>query len=240
MGQVPRYGIVGDGRMARHFRHYLGMLGVPARQWSRRTEGRAGIVPERQLADCEVVLVLIRDGAIVSFLEERRSLFAGRRAVHFSGAVATPLAAGFHPLMTFGEELYDLGTYRDIPFIGERGGPGFTEIFPELSNPAYAIDREDKALYHGLCAMGGNFTVLLWQKLFSDFERRLGLPREAAYPYLRRIAANLEADADRALTGPLQRKDAATIRSHLGALGGDPYAEVYRSFVNAVSPEVLQ
>jgi phosphoglycerate dehydrogenase-like enzyme len=41
MRQVPvldatPIGIVGDGRLARHFLHYFSLLGLPVRAWSRR------------------------------------------------------------------------------------------------------------------------------------------------------------------------------------------------------------
>ena len=40
MGQVPTFdatpfGIVGDGRLARHLQHYFDLLGLPVRSWSR-------------------------------------------------------------------------------------------------------------------------------------------------------------------------------------------------------------
>jgi hypothetical protein len=80
--------------------------------------------------------------------------------------------------------------------------------------------------------MGGNFTTLLWRKVFEDAERRLGLERELFYPYLEQVTRNLVSSPD-PLTGPLSRGDERTVTRHLDALGGDPFAEVYRAFVNA-------
>ena len=42
MRQVPTFhpaplGIVGDGRVVHHFLHYLNLLGLPVRTWSRRS-----------------------------------------------------------------------------------------------------------------------------------------------------------------------------------------------------------
>jgi hypothetical protein len=80
--------------------------------------------------------------------------------------------------------------------------------------------------------MAGNFTTLLWQHAFAAFEERLGLPRTALYPYLDRIAGNLEWSAS-PLTGPLARGDRRTVERHLAALAGDPFHAVYSSFVAA-------
>ena len=47
MRQVPvldatPFGIVGDGRVARHFLHYLNVLGLSVCAWSRRAPAAAG------------------------------------------------------------------------------------------------------------------------------------------------------------------------------------------------------
>jgi predicted short-subunit dehydrogenase-like oxidoreductase (DUF2520 family) len=145
-----------------------------------------------------------------------------------------------HPLSTFASDLYDLETYRTIPFVCEEGTPGFADVFPTLPNPHYTLPAELKPLYHSLAVLAGNFTTLLWTKLFTTFEERLELPREVAVPYLRQIAANLERAPWSAPTGPIVRGDRQTIRANLAALGTDPYREVYTAFVRAVAPDLLE
>jgi len=235
MRQVPRYAIIGDGRAARHFSRYLSLRSIPFGTWSRK-EPRTHL-PDL-LAASDVVLVLIRDSAIKPWLRALGSRWArSRRFVHFSGALATPLAAGMHPLISFSEELYSLRTYESIPFICEEEGPSFQELFPALRNPSYGIPRKMKPLYHSLCVLSGNFTVLLWRKFFSDMESKLGLPRQAAFPYLERIARNLRRAPDSAFSGPLARRDEETVRSNLAALSGDPFQAVYRALARAVLKE---
>ena len=67
-------------------------------------------------------------------------------------------------------------------------------------------------------------------KLFDELQRRFGIPASAAHPYLARVAANVLADADRALTGPLSRGDTTTIATNLRVLEGDPFYAVYSAF----------
>lgn len=238
MGQVPSkfpYGIVGDGRVARHFAHYLNLKKIQYKQWSRNAQRASGkCEPFAVLSECETILVLISDSAITPWIDAARlEGLAPRRFVHFSGALVTDRAAGFHPLTSFNRNFYDLAEYERIPFICEKGNSVFAEVFPKLSNPSFEIPAESKALYHALCVMSGNFTVLLWQKLFEDLEKKLGIPSSAAIPYLERIAANLKADPRGALTGPLARGDEQTIRKNLDSLVGDRYQKIYQSFVEA-------
>jgi predicted short-subunit dehydrogenase-like oxidoreductase (DUF2520 family) len=231
VGQVPSdsppYLLVGNGRLSRHLQHYFDLEGIRWRLWVRSQERPL----EPALRDVRSVLLLIPDDAIEPFLAHHADL-AGPPWIHCSGSLSTPLAAGVHPLMTFGDELYDPAVYRRMAFVCERGAPPFGELFPELANPHFAIEPADKALYHALCTMAGNFTTLLWLRAFAVFEGRLELPRAALYPYLEQTAANLERSAE-PLTGPLARGDHRTLERHLAALAGDPFEPIYRSFLIA-------
>jgi hypothetical protein len=145
MRQVPAFdaapiGIVGDGRVARHFLHYHNLLGLSVRTWSRRMPA-AG--PIEALASCRTVLVLIRDAEIVSFIDTWPAL-QEKRLVHFSGSLVTKAAEGAHPLMAFGHHLYDLDTHRRIPFVLDSGGTQFHQLLPALPNPSFVIPATDR------------------------------------------------------------------------------------------------
>ena len=223
----PTYGLVGRGRVATHMARYLDLEGLPYVVWHRATPSPVQAAMER----ADIVLLAIGDDALESFIEDQSEL-SDRPLVHFSGSFVLGGAHGLHPLMTFGPELYELETYRSIPFIEERGGLGFREVFPGLRNPSWAIDPEDKPLYHALCVLSGNFTTLLWSKAFREFEERLGLPREVLQPYLTRTCRNTFAAGGDALTGPLSRGDAETIERDLRALEGDGFADIFRAFIS--------
>ena len=235
MGQVPAngaspVGIVGNGRVARHFRHYFSILGIPFRTWSRQESPT--LAPPDALGACATVLLLIRDDAIVPFVEAWPAL-QQRRLVHCSGSLVTPYAAGAHPLMTFGPALYDAAEYRAIPFVIDRTETSLADLVPGLPNPWFTISQSERPYYHALCVMAGNFSMILWSKLFDEFEQRFGMPHSAAFPYLERVTANLVTDARHALTGPLSRGDAEAIAANLKALEGDPFHAVYAAFVRA-------
>jgi len=232
----PVYGIVGDGRMARHAAHYLALDGLPVRRWSRREQTPL----TEALADATVVLVLITDAAIPGFVERHAAFLAARTPVHFSGSLSLPDIAGMHPLSTFGPDLYDPRTYAAIPFVCDADGPGFPEVFPTLPNPHFVIPRTSKPLYHAGAVLAGNISTALWLKFFAILEQ-LDIPRDAAYAYLERTCRNLiELGPQEVLTGPVVRKDRDTVRDNLRALGNDPYGAVYGAFIAAVAPDLSE
>ena len=149
--------------MARHMSHYLSLVDLDVRRWSRRD----GQDLHTALADADVVLILIRDGAIAEFTERHGSFLSDRTAVHFSGNDTVPGVAGVHPLCTFGPDLYDFDTYTSVPFICEAEGPPFAEVFPTLPNRSFVIPGDRKQLYHAAAVLAGNFSTALWLKLFQ-------------------------------------------------------------------------
>jgi len=224
--KYPGYGIIGRGRVALHMARYLHLESRTVISWD-RSRPRS---PEKALESADIILLAISDDALETFLDEH-PLFRQESTVHFSGSRHIEGITGLHPLMSFGPEAYDLETYRSIPFIGEKGGPGFEEIFPGLPNPFQQLEIRDKARYHALCVLAGNFSTMLWMKAFSDFEQHLKLPFSLLLPYLQRLTANIVSSPDNALTGALSRGDQETIRLDLEALRGDPWQDVFSSFV---------
>jgi len=229
VSDVAPVGIVGDGRVASHVLHYLRLLDTPVRAWSRRA---AVTSPVDTLASCETVLLLVRDGAIEPFVREWPAL-RDKRLVHFSGSVVTSSAQAAHPLMTFGRDLYELDTYRRIPFILDERTTPFHELLPSLPNPWFTIPARERPYYHALCVMAGNFSTILWLKLLGELQGRYGIPASAAHPYLEQMATNVRINPDAALTGPLPRGDMKTVAANLKALEGDAFSAVYAAFVRA-------
>jgi predicted short-subunit dehydrogenase-like oxidoreductase (DUF2520 family) len=185
------------------------------------------------MQDCTHILLLIKDAEIEPFIR-KNSFLQSRQLIHCSGSVVTELAVGYHPLFSFSRTLFEKATYESIPIICDAGGPGFKDAFPMLPNPWITIETSLKPYYHALCVLSGNFTTLVWQKTFREFELRLGIPPRFALLYLRSIVHNLAHSPTDALTGPLARKDTQTIRNNLAALEGDPYVHLYKAICDIV------
>lgn len=233
----PHYALLGDGRLALHLRHYLGLLELPCSGWARN--GASAFNTHHQsdpaqrlkqtIAPASHVLLLVSDSAIPELLRKYPFLHQ-HTLVHCAGALSLPGVAGAHPLMTFADQFYSLEQYQAIPFMVEESYD-FDQVLPGLPNPSYEISVEDKARYHALCVMAGNFPQMLWQAVASRFEQQLQIPGNALDPYLKQVLANFLQQPEQALTGPLTRGDAPTITRNLNALEGDPLQALYEAFL---------
>lgn len=243
----PVYGFLGSGRLARHLAHYFRHEGLAVEQWARRPDPAFNTVdvtahPDAEerlgatLARCSHVVLALRDDAIVPFMDAHPALRT-KVLIHCSGSQSIRGAHGAHPLMTFAASLYDIARYRAVPFVTDAEGPEFPSLFPGLSNPHYTLPAEKKALYHAYCVICGNFTGLLWERVFAEFQSRLGLPKAVLLPYMDQVFANL-AKAEGVVTGPLVRRDLETIERNLRALDGSELKPLYEAFVRFVGLDV--
>ena len=231
------YAIIGGGRLARHFSEYFRLLEIPHTHWTRDYRSRLNTfdVPDARqrlketIGSADRVLLLVTDKAITAVLKQYPFLHE-KHLVHCSGSMSIPGVTGAHPLMTFSDHLYGLDAYQGIPFILEAGSD-FDRLFPGLPNPHFVINIEDRARYHAMCVMAGNFSQILWQSISDRLEQQLELPAEALQPYLRQVAENFIAAPGSALTGPLTRNDVQTIDRNLAALDGDPLQGIYTAFI---------
>jgi len=232
------YAIVGGGRLARHFSEYFRLLEIPHSCWTRDRrstfntfeQADAELRLRETVARADRVLLLVADNAIAVLLKQYPFLYE-KQPIHCSGALSFPGIAGVHPLMTFADHLYGLDTYQSVPFVIEAG-LDFDRLLPGLPNPHYAINIEDKARYHAMCVMAGNFSQLLWQGISDRFEQQFGLPATTLHPYLEQLAKNFIQAPESSLTGPLSRNDQQTIERNLNSLEGDPLEVIYAAFVH--------
>ena len=232
MAELPDILLIGSGRLASHLGRYFDQMRLQYVVWSRRMEAEDrcpridALVHSRTRA-----LLAISDGAIEPFVRSHPEL--GKSVlVHFSGRLTTPLAIGAHPLFSFAGTFYERDLYERIPFVIDQGSPPLASLIPGLPNPCFFIKPEQRERYHALCVLAGNFTTLLWRKLFFELDAELGMPRQQALPYLESIMRGL-AGTGAPLSGPLSRGDQDTLRRNLAALKGDPFEQVYGAFVSA-------
>jgi hypothetical protein len=134
---------------------------------------------------------------------------------------------GFHPLMTFGQALYEGSVYQNLHFVGTSSETTFRQTFPNFANSYSTISADQKALYHSLCVLGGNGTTLLWSLIENEFEK-LGLPRTALAPYLQQVCQNQLQGQPGRWTGPWYRQDNKTIEAHHKALLNTPLQNLYK------------
>jgi 2-dehydropantoate 2-reductase len=232
MAELPDIVLIGRGRLATHLGRYFEQLGMRHTVWSRRLEAEK-LCPrlDALIEPGTRALLAISDGAIEPFVQRHPELGKTVR-IHFSGRLASPLAIGAHPLFSFAGTFYERELYERIPFVIDQGCPPLASLIPGLPNPSFFIDPERRERYHALCVLAGNFTTLLWRKLFFELDAELGMPREQVLPYFESIARGL-GGTGLSLSGPLSRGDRTTLQRNLEALKSDPFEQVYSAFVSA-------
>jgi predicted short-subunit dehydrogenase-like oxidoreductase (DUF2520 family) len=238
MRQVPRFAVIGNGRMAKHMAYYFDALHVSYQSWARRTHTPS------QLADIleqsTHVLLLISDNAIDSFIQEcelSSPQYSSLIKIHFSGSLVSPFAYSAHPLQSFADELYSLSEYEAIPFVLDENSPDFKALLPGLKNPHYRIISSDRAYYHAMCVMANNFSTILWQKFFLEMTGRFNINQKDLLPFLNQSFRNLAKDPAAALTGPIPRNDTLTLQRNLAALKRDDFYPIYKAFFEKYFPE---
>jgi predicted short-subunit dehydrogenase-like oxidoreductase (DUF2520 family) len=243
---MTNYAIVGGGRLARHFSEYFRLLDIPHNCWARDHGSPINTfnLPDAEqrlketVGNADRVLLLVSDTSITALLKQYLFLHA-KKLIHCSGSLSVPGVAGAHPLMTFTDSLYELDTYQKVPFVVEAGQT-FTQLFPALPNPHFMINTQDKARYHAMCVMAGNFSQLMWKGISDRFEQQFELPATTLHPYLKQVAENFTQKPESALTGPLTRNDGQTITRNLNSLDGDPLQDLYTAFVRFYQHEGKQ
>ncbi len=220
-----KYLLIGTGRLATHLSFYFDNQKIDYLKWNRNSNISFDMV----LQKADIILIAISDDAIESFINVFLKNSKNKIIVHFSGNLSLQGIESTHPLMTFGDKFYSEEFYETIPFITEKGKCSFSEIFPELPNPNYQINQEDKSLYHAWCSIAGNFTTLLWKTFENRLTNNFSIPREVMIPYLNKITENIIGSKN-PLTGPFARKDFAVIEKHKQALENDLFLGIYNKF----------
>jgi predicted short-subunit dehydrogenase-like oxidoreductase (DUF2520 family) len=236
--------LVGPGRAGRAFaRSWTGAGGSivlvardpgPARAFAAglpRAEVRS--LDDRRTFSGDVALLSVPDDAIHSLALRLGGRVACRFAFHFSGALASrelaPLSSAgaslgsLHPLRAFSGAATDSWASA---FVAVEGEEPAAQIGEQLCRQAGARPRRvaaaDKPLYHAAAtiAAGGAASLL-------SFASRLWVAAGLSEEEGRTALAELSAGAvnaverlpfDRALTGPVARRDVETVRLHRDAL----------------------
>lgn len=240
--------VLGAGRAGTGLARALRASGVPVvgvhgRHGAGGPDGvTVGALPE-SLAAASVVLVTVRDAQLDEALAELAAAPLGPGAVvlHASGSAdpagltalrARGHACGtFHPLLPLAEPDRAAALLRGA-WIGIDGDPAACDaahgLAAVLGARTLEIPTGAKPAYHAAAVLASNFpVVLLW--LGERVLRATGVDADAAAEALRPLffaaVDNVRGVAlPQALTGPVVRGDAGTVRANLAALRADPGA----------------
>jgi predicted short-subunit dehydrogenase-like oxidoreductase (DUF2520 family) len=221
--------IFGPGRVGRSFSAYARSLGHEAALLAR------GDAADAHVARADLVAAAIPDDALPGWFDQWRDALAGKRAIHFSGASVIKGLPGYHPLYSFPSDPLDPAEFARIAVAREAGAAAFAEILPGANNPEFAVRDEDRAFYHALAVVSGNFAAHLWNETAAAFAARVGPNAgEVMSAYFGSVVDRFRESPLSSLTGPVARRDAATVKANLEALEGEPrLLALYRAFLGS-------
>ena len=181
---------------------------------------------------CDLLLVTVPDdtlGDVVSMLSDGGAIRPGQVVVHTSGrhglAVLRPAAdrgaqvLAVHPAMTFTGTALDLDRLTGCMFgvtATESTAPLAQQLVADLGGTVTWVPEERRTLYHAGLTHGASHLVTLVSQAM-DLLRASGAEDPAATlrPLLTAALDNALTSGGAALTGPIMRGDASTVRDHL-------------------------
>lgn len=207
--------------------------------------------PDEVVAGADLALLAVPDdvlAGLVRGLAAAGSFRPGQIVVHTSGAhgiaVLGPAAEhgvlplALHPVMTFTGRIEDVARLAGAS-VGVTAAAGDEAAWSvgealvvEMTADPVRVPEDVRPLYHAALAHGANHLVTLVRDCVDTLERAGISPAERLVaPLLSAALDNALRHGDRALTGPVARGDAGTIRTHLRELTAvDPdLAATYRA-----------
>jgi predicted short-subunit dehydrogenase-like oxidoreductase (DUF2520 family) len=222
--RLPPLAVVGAGRAGRSISAAANLAGVAT-----QLAGREQAVEACRQA--EVALLCVPDAAIVDACAAIADAVPPLRFVgHVSGATTLDALAearargaeafSLHPLQTIPDGGADLTGAPCAVSGSSAAALQLAEGLAEsLGMRPFDVPEERRAAYHAAASIASNLLVAL-EESSAELLGRIGVEdaRELLAPLVLRTAANWAERGPDALTGPIARGDAETVRGHVAAL----------------------
>jgi predicted short-subunit dehydrogenase-like oxidoreductase (DUF2520 family) len=242
-----RIGFIGAGKvghsLGRYFcEHQLDVMGYYSRTRQSALEA-ANFTGTMLFEDIESIVeasdtlfLTVPDGAIKEVWDYIVKLSIKNKIIcHCSGSLSSEIFEGIEAKGAFGYSVHPLyalsdklNSYKDLQkaFFTVEGSEGrmddIVSLIKDLGNEVQIISPENKIKYHCAAVFVSNFVVALAQTGI-DLLKECGFDEANAGIALGPLmAGNMEnivrQGPVKALTGPVERSDSATVEQHLGAL----------------------
>jgi predicted short-subunit dehydrogenase-like oxidoreductase (DUF2520 family) len=183
----------------------------------------------------DVLFLTVPDGHIAPLWEKLKEKdLAGKIIAHCSGALTTDVFQGadpatslysIHPLLAVSDKYESYKIFKDALFTIEGSPENMDKmciLFSSCGNRIQPIRKESKMLYHAAAAVASNFMVTIADSA-QEVLKRCGFSDEMAKDALsvlmrENINSVIENGTEAALTGPIERNDAGTVKGHLSVL----------------------
>jgi predicted short-subunit dehydrogenase-like oxidoreductase (DUF2520 family) len=210
------------------------------------------------VADRDLILLAVPDDVlvdVVSGLAATNAVSPGTFVMHASGRygieVLQPLTSqgclpiALHPVMTFTGTSIDLTRLSGCPFgvtTHETLRAVAETLVVEMGGEPVWVPEANRGLYHAALSFGANnLMTLVNQTLDLLVAAGIENPDLLIAPLLGASLDNALRNGDTALTGPIARGDAGTVRAHLRALesAGPGVIETYRALARLTADRAL-
>ena len=253
-----RIGIIGAGKVGTTLGKYLSVHGKNVTGFYSRThesadEAATFAETETYSSLCklveksDVIFITTPDGVIHQVWGDLLHQDISNRIIcHFSGSLSSHVFSGreeagasgisMHPMYAFSDKFHSYEQFHTA-YLTLEGDPEAVAVmkpmWEAIGHHVLTLKAEDKIKYHAAAAMASNEMLGLMQASL-DILSECGFSEKDSMALLtplvqENIASMLEKGCVNALTGPVERGDAQTVRKHLQALEGSKAGKIYQS-----------
>ena len=253
-----RIGIIGAGKVGTTLGKYLSIHGKNVTGFYSRThesadEAATFAETETYSSLCklveksDVIFITTPDGVIHQVWGDLLHQDISNRIIcHFSGSLSSHVFSGreeagasgisMHPMYAFSDKFHSYEQFHTA-YLTLEGDPEAVAVmkpmWEAIGHHVLTLKAEDKIKYHAAAAMASNEMLGLMQASL-DILSECGFSEKDSMALLTplvqgNIASMLEKGCVNALTGPVERGDAQTVRKHLQALEGSKAGKSYQS-----------
>lgn len=217
-----------------------------AREAAEFTKSQCYTEMETLIRESDAIFLTVPDGVINSIYEEIKKYdIKDKQICHCSGALSSEEAFpgikergahgySIHPLFPVSDKL---NSYRELSgafFCLEGSDEGISwwlDYFKENAKGSKLIEAKNKVKYHAACAIASNLYCALMQESMELMSQCGFTNEEALMAVTPLVESNvrhiLEDGPLGALTGPVERGDAETVRKHLGCISAGVDRDLY-------------
>lgn len=253
-----RIGIIGAGKVGTTLGKYLSIHGKNVTGFYSRTHesaDEAATFAETEtysslcklVEESDVIFITTPDGVIPQVWGKLLHQDISNRIIcHFSGSLSSHVFSGreeagasgisMHPMYAFSDKFHSYEQFHTA-YLTLEGDPEAVAVmkpmWEAIGHHVLTLKAEDKIKYHAAAAMASNEMLGLMQASL-DILSECGFSEKDSMALLTplvqgNIASMLEKGCVNALTGPVERGDAQTVRKHLQALEGSKAGKIYQS-----------
>jgi predicted short-subunit dehydrogenase-like oxidoreductase (DUF2520 family) len=213
---------------------------------------------DEAVKDRDLILLTVPDdvlGQVVNGLAATNAVSPGTFVMHASGRygieILRPLTdqgslpLALHPVMTFTGTSIDLNRLSACPFgitTVQTLRPVAETLVVEIGGEPIWVPEENRGLYHAALTFGANNLMTLVTQTTELLEAAgITNPEALVAPLLGASLDNALRNGDAAITGPVARGDANTVREHLRVLAKfDPsVTQAYRAMARLTAIRAL-